>query len=138
MAQYKIGTVEVTHGSATVTAVDPDAANDVFAETEWLTEVAPGDMFYLQGDNVAYFIQSILSDTEMTRAGTYQGATVLAVGDPHRICAVYAVHRKFSTNDPMPLISQGDIGLPVFIELALITIDTELSLLDARVTALEP
>lgn len=138
MSQYQIGTVEVTHGSSSVTAVDPDVGNGILAETQWLTEVSPGDMFYLMGDGVAYFIQSIQSDVEMTLAGTYQGATVVASGSPLLEGAVYAVHRKFSTNYSMPLISQGDIGLPVFVELALVTVDTEMALLDDRVTALEP
>ena len=138
MAQYKIGTVGVTNGSATVTAVDPDVGNSVLAETLWLTEVTAGDLFYVDGDAVAYSVQSINSDTELVLSSTYQGTTVIPAGSPLLVGAVYAVHRKFSTNYNMPLASQGDIGLPVFIELATIIMDTELQALDDRVVALEP
>ena len=138
MIQYRVGTVEVTNGSATVTAVDPDAGNNILAETEWLTEVSPGDLFYVDQDAVAYVVQSINSDTQLTLSSPYQGTTVAATGDPFLIGAYYAVHRLFSTNYSMPLSSQGDIGLPVFIQLATVIIDSELKALDDRITALEP
>ena len=143
MAQYKIGTVAVTNGSSTVTAVDPspgnpDPADDVLAATEWLTEISPGDLFYVNDTDVAYEVLSVSSDTALNLTGAYQGETVAASGSPTQSGAYYAIHRNFSAFYNMPLFSQGDIGLPVFIRLALMIIDSEMKIIDNRVTALEP
>jgi len=135
MSQYQVGTIEVTKGSATVTSVDPDAGNGILSAALWSTEVTPGDLFYVKDDPVAYTVQSVVSDTELTLSAAYSGTTVTASGSP-LAGAFYAVHRKFSTHYNMPLVSQGDIGLPVFIEYATVMIDTEMAALDARVTAL--
>jgi hypothetical protein len=142
MSQYQVGTVVATNGSPAVTAVDPDAGNpdpadDVLAAQEWLTEVVSGDLFYIADDPVAYVVQSVNSDTSLTLASSYQGTTVVPAGEP-LAGANYAIHRDFSTNYAFPLSSQGDIGLPVFLQLVIIDFDTELKLLDDRVTALEP
>ena len=142
MAQYQIGTIVVTNGSATVTAVDPSAGNDdpdddVLAAQKFLTEVSVGDLFYRSGDSVAYPVQSIQTDTSLTLAAAYQGVTVNPSGTP-LAGASYAVHRDFSDNYAFPAVGQGDIGLPVFIQLVTAGIDLELKDLDDRVTALEP
>lgn len=137
MAQYQIGTVAVSNGSAVVTAVDPDAGGGVFADTEWLTEVSAGDLFYIDGDPVAYLVSSISSDTSLSLSSLYQGTTVTPAGDP-LTGANYAIHRDFSSNYNFPLPSSGDIGLSVFIQLAMVTIDSEMASLDARITAIEP
>ena len=137
MSQYQIGTVAVTNGSASVTAVDPDSGNGILAETLWLTEVSVGDMFYVYGDDVAYTVQTITDDTTLILSAPYQGTTVTPAGTP-LAGANYAIHRDFSTNYLMPLANRGDYGLPVFIQLAIIIFDTELKAIDDRVTALEP
>lgn len=137
MAQYQIGTVAVTNGSGTVTAVDPDAGNGIYSDTAWLTEVSAGDLFYVSGDSVAYIVNNVSDDKTLSLTTTYQGTTVTPSGDPLE-GASYAIHRDFSTNYSFPLPSRGDIGLSVFIQLAMITIDAEIASLDARVTALEP
>ena len=136
MSQYQVGTVEVTNGSAIVTAVDPDAPN-VYAAQLWLAEVTAGDLFYIAEDPVAYVVQTVNSNTQLTLASSYQGATVTAAGTP-LVGASYAVHRDFSTNYAFPLTSQGDIGIPVIVQLVIIDLDTELKSLDDRVVALEP
>jgi hypothetical protein len=136
MSQYQVGTVVATNGSPAVTAVDPDSPDELAAQ-EWLTEVVSGDLFYIADDPVAYVVQSVNSDTSLTLASSYQGTTVIEDGEP-LAGANYAIHRDFSTNYAFPLSSQGDIGLPVFLQLVIIDFDTELKLLDDRVVALEP
>jgi hypothetical protein len=138
MAQYKVGTVAVTNGSAVITAVDPDAGNNIFAETAWLTEVASGDLFYLKDDDVAYVVNNVTNDKTLSLTTLYQGTTITPSGDPLLVGAYYAIHRDFSTNYSLPIPNRGDIGLPVFIQMALQIIDTEMKAIDDRVTALEP
>ena len=142
MAQYQIGTIKVTQGDTIVYGVDPDAGNpdpadDVLAAQEFLSEVSPGDLFYLDGDSVAYSRSAALTDTSFALAAPYQGETVVPSGTP-LAGASYAVHRDFSANYAFPLTSQGDIGIPVIVQMVIIDFDTELKLLDDRVTALEP
>lgn len=142
MAQYKIGTVALTNGSTVVDAVDPDAghpnpADDVLAAQLWLAEVAIGDLFYVAGEAVVYAVQDVISNTQLTLASAYQGATTVPSGTP--LAGVnYAIHRDFSTNYAFPIVSQGDIGIPVMMQLLTIDFDAELKDLDNRVTALEP
>jgi hypothetical protein len=136
MAQYQIGTVVATNGSAVVTGVDPDDP-DTMAEMLWDSEVQAGDLFYIKDDPVAYVVQTVDSDTQLTLTANYQGTTVVPAGEPLQ-GAVYAVHRDFSTNYNFPMPSAQDIGLPVFLRLAMIDIDAEIKLLDDRITTLEP
>jgi hypothetical protein len=136
MAQYQIGTVVATNGSPAVTAVDPDSPDEL-APQLWSSEIVSGDLFYIADDPVAYVVQSVNSDTNLTLTSNYQGTTVAPSGTPLE-GAYYAIHRDFSTNYAFPLSSQGDIGLPVFLQLVIIDFDTELKLLDDRVVALEP
>ena len=82
MSQYRTGTVAVTNGSAVVTAVDPDAGNGLYAETAWLTEVSSGDLFYLDGDDVAYVVGSVSTNKSLSLTGLYQGETVTPSGSP--------------------------------------------------------
>jgi len=145
MAQYQVGTVVATNGSQTVTAVDPDAVDPnqgpdwtpTYAAQLWLAEVTSGDLFYIADDPVAYIVESVGSNTQLTLESAYQGTTVVPDGEP-LTGADYAIHRDFSTNYSFPLASQGDIGLAVILQQVIIDFDTELKLLDDRVVALEP
>jgi hypothetical protein len=136
MAQYKVGTVALTNGSTIVDAVDPDNPGTL-AQQEWLTEIAVGDLFYVADDAVVYTVLDVISDTQLTLTAPYQGATTVPSGTP--LAGVsYAIHRDFTTNYAFPIVSQGDIGIPVMVQRMTIDFDAELKDLDDRVTALEP
>jgi len=138
MAQYQVGTVQVTNGSAIVTCVDPDPADaDIDPPSQWSTEVQAGDLFMVLGDSVLYTIDTVSSDTQLILTAQYQGASVTPSGDP-QVGATYAVHRDFSTNYSVPLLTRGDIETAALIRTALDTLDTEYKSLDDRITALEP
>jgi hypothetical protein len=136
--QYQEGTVAVTNGSAIVTCVDPDPADPAIDPPSlWQSEVQAGDLFVVLGDSVIYTIDTVNSDTQLTLTTSYQGATVSPAGIPEA-GAVYGIHRDFSTNYSMPLLTRGDIETAALIRLAIQTIDTGLNDLDGRVTTLEP
>lgn len=76
---YKVGTVTVTNGSAVVTGTG----------TAWTNiEVRPGDVFLTDGTRV-YEILSVDSQTQITLAGTWTGAT--ASGQTYAIIRNFAV-----------------------------------------------
>jgi hypothetical protein len=142
MAQYRKGTVQIDNGDNIVYGVDPSAGNpdpadDVLAAQEFMSEVQAGDLFYIEGDPIAYVVQSPLTDTSLSLTTNYQGATVVPSGTPLK-GAGYAVHRDFSANYAFPLTSQGDIGLAVIIQRVIVDLDIELKAIDDRVVALEP
>jgi len=68
MSVYKTGTVAVTNGSATVTG----------SGTAWAIALVTGGMFSCKGLSVP--IQSVESDTSLTLAYPWPGATAAAVG----------------------------------------------------------
>lgn len=138
MAQYQVGTVAVTNGSATVTGVDPDpGSGDVDPPQLWLTEVAPGDLFIVQGTDVWYEIQSVTDDSTLVLTAAYQGVTVTPSGNP-QAGANYAIVRDFTSNYALPLLNRGDIETVNVASRALQDIDTAMQALDARIAALEP
>lgn len=65
MAQYQVGTVDITNGSTTV----------VGHGTEWLTYADIGYSFKIDRENVLYQIAIINSDTNITLVSNYAGAT---------------------------------------------------------------
>ena len=92
MAQYKIGTVTVTNGDATVVGIG----------TSWLAEINVGDWFSLQGQGHArYEVLSKTSDTELELSTLYAGTT--AAG------ALYAIVRDFTLLSGYPIINEGDV-----------------------------
>lgn len=65
MSQYQIGTVSVTVSSATVSG----------SATVWATNIYPGDLFKISGENAIYTVGSVVSDTEITLTSIYAGTT---------------------------------------------------------------
>lgn len=65
MSWYKVGTVSVTNGNATVTGNG----------TAWIANAKKGEGFLLQGGSQMYEIISINSDTSMTISPAYLGTT---------------------------------------------------------------
>jgi hypothetical protein len=90
MSQYKVGTVNTTSGSATVTGVG----------TTFTGNVSVGDAFTIVGSGVTYTVAAVASDTSLTLSAPYAGAT--ATGQ------AYAITRDFTT-DGIPELAQGDI-----------------------------
>jgi hypothetical protein len=138
VSQYRVGTVEVTNGSATVTAVDPDPGSSDYDEPhQWLSNVAVGDLFIVAGTDVFYEVLTVNSDIQLTLVATYQGTTVTASGTPN-VGAHYAIVRDFTTNYLLPELSRGDIETANVVSRALQGIDAELDTLESRIAALEP
>lgn len=101
MSQYKIGTVNVTNGSAVVVGVD----------TEWLANAAIGDIFMVLGDNTPYDIASVDTDLQVTLSSTYAGVTATD--------KVYALTKDFTSPDGFPYPNQRDIETAVIMRRAI-------------------
>lgn len=103
--QYRVGTVDVTNGSAVVTG-------DV---SKWLAEVTVGDLFNVIGINATYQIGSIDSDTQITLTAPYAGATQLGVD--------YAISRDFTPIRKIPYLTKGDIDTATILQKSFEVID---------------
>lgn len=90
MSQYTTGTVSVTNGSPTV----------IGDGTAWLSLSLPLYFKVNQDDAPVYEPASIDSNTQITLASNYQGATAAALN--------YQLVQDFSVNLGIPLPSQGD------------------------------
>lgn len=97
--QYRVGTVNVTAGSATVTGVG----------TQWLNQIQPGHIFVrarmISGqrvDDVVYYtVASVASNTSLTLTAPYQGPS--GTGQP------YGITREL-TPAGKPLLAPQSIG----------------------------
>ena len=78
MAQYRNGTVSVETGSATVHGIN----------TNFVGNVAAGNLFSIVDENVWYEILSVNENGRITLTGNYVGAT--------RGALAYAVQRDFT------------------------------------------
>ncbi|KXJ45900.1 hypothetical protein [Marinobacter sp. Hex_13] len=87
--QYKAGTATVVSGSEAVSGT----------ETQWLSNVQPGDSFVMAGVGLVYDVASVDSDTQLTLTAPYGGTGKTGA---------YAVQRDF-TSDGIPEMAQGDI-----------------------------
>lgn len=120
--QYKDGTASVVNGSQTISGLS----------TAWNTDsnVNPGDLFTVLGDNVWYEIASVTNDTTLVLSANYAGTT----GND----LTYAIHRDFSVNYDLPLVQASDRSATAVVKRAMNEIDEILKSLDDRITALEP
>ena len=107
MAQYKTGTVSVTNGSATVTGTG----------TEFSSNLTAGNLFTVEGDNVAYTIASAPTATSLTLTAPYSGAT--ATGQ------IYGVTIDFTPDLGLPLMSVGDLNTAAIYNEAMKNVDNE-------------
>ena len=108
MAQYNTGTVDVTNGSAIVTGVG----------TEWLANVTAGVDYLVvlgvPGEDIHRLIQTVDSDTQLTLAAPFGGAT-----DTGR---TYTILRDF-TSAGLPLMDRLDQALQEVHNLAMTRIN---------------
>ncbi len=108
MAQYNTGTVNVTNGSAIVTGVG----------TEWLANVTGGTDYLVvlgvAGEDIHRLIQTVDSDTQLTLAAPFGGAT-----DTGR---TYAIFVDF-TSAGLPLMDRLDQALQEVHNLAMTRIN---------------
>lgn len=108
MAQYQVGSVDVTNGSSTVTGTD----------TSFLAEVSAGDIFLRYGDPASYTIASVDSDNQITLNAPYAGTTDTKV--------LYAISRDFTPNRGYPYLNPGDLGTAEVLKEALRKIDEDI------------
>ena len=88
MSQYRIGTITVSNGSATVTGVG----------TLWLANININDWFIV--NSVVYVVGGISSDTSLTLTAPYGGFSMSG--------GFYAAHRDFSAQG-VPIMQEGDV-----------------------------
>lgn len=107
MSQYRVGTVTVANGDATVT--NTDAVNSKFQ-----TEVQAGDLFTVVGTGVVYQVGSVTSDTVLELSAPYVGT-----GGTFD----YVIARDFTPINNIPTINAQDIEKAAILTRALSIID---------------
>lgn len=105
MGQYKTGTVSVTKDSAVITGVG----------TKFLTNIAIGQIFSLQGSWVGYEIASITSDTQFTLSTPYAGDDA----DDQ----FYLIVNDYTANYNLPLPNYGDVDIAYIFRRAVVKVD---------------
>lgn len=109
MTQISRGTVAVTNGSQIVTGTG----------TLFVTDSADnGDLFIVDGENVAYPIASVDTELQVTLASNYAGVTDSGLA--------YAISVDFTPNFGFPLPQTGDIGVSAQLRDAFTEIDIQL------------
>ena len=91
MSQYRTGTVQVTNGSTAV----------VGTGTAFLANVAAGQIFTVEGDNVWYEVASVSNDTHLALTANYGGTSGSS--------KAYAVATSFTPTLGLPYPEQGDV-----------------------------
>lgn len=110
MAQYREGRVTVTADSDVATGTD----------TNWIANVAPGDIFLIRGEEVPYRIAAVLTDSSLRLSARYAG--------PTETNTFYSITRDFTEYLDLPIIHNGDVdAVPLFAE-ALIQLDAKIKL----------
>lgn len=109
MSQYAVGTVSLTNGSATVTG----------SGTLFTGNVAIGNAFLRVGDAILYDIANVVSNTQLTLSGTYQGVSGSGLS--------YVVAVDFTTNFSLPELEAGDLGTAAIFTRAMRLLDTRLN-----------
>lgn len=104
MAQYTTGTASVNNGSATVNG----------SGTTWLANVTVGDWFTITDSGLSYQVAAVVSDTELTLSGTYQGTTASG--------STYVIFRDF-TDLGFPLLYKNDLQTATAYSRAMVLID---------------
>lgn len=107
MSQYRIGTVTVTNGDATVTNTD-------VVNSKFLTEVQGGDLFTVVGTGIVYQVASVTDDTNLELTAPYTGTT--GTFD-------YTISRDFTPINNIPIINAQDIEKAAILTRALTIID---------------
>ena len=115
MAQYKIGTVNVTNGSAVVTGNG----------TLWLSNISVLDIFVVRDIVANYTILTVDSNTQITLSTNYTGATATYQS--------YQIIRDFTDNYSFPEINFGDKNWPYGLTIALVSVDLQIKRLSDRI-----
>lgn len=109
MSQYTTGTASVTQNLRAVAGQG----------TGWTSQIAAGQLFSFQNENVWYEIASVDSDTALTLKTNYLGATKASVQ--------YAVHRDFTPNNAYPIPAYGDKNTTGLLKETLLKLDAALA-----------
>jgi hypothetical protein len=112
MAQYKIGTVAITNGSAVI----------VGSGTLWsnvINNIKAGDIFVPFGSVTSYVVQTVTDDTHITLTGNITDATASGIS--------YVLTRDFTALTQLPLLGTGDTQTGKLFNQAMSRIDTLLS-----------
>lgn len=115
MAQYLIGTVDVTNGALFITGHD----------TLWLANVSVGDLFKVRGVKGIYLIDTVDSDTQVTLGAAWAGASLTY--------QEYEIHKDFTPNYDYPEINTSDKEWYEFMTKAIRMVDEDLLVLNLRV-----
>jgi hypothetical protein len=114
MAQYRIGTVSLTHNSNVVTSA---------GTTAFTTNVTAGDLFTLQQPgitNPTYQVAGVTDDTHLTLTVPYAGSTIAD--------QFYAIVRDFTTNLDLPLMPKGSVETGAIFSAAMQKLDASIIL----------
>jgi hypothetical protein len=120
IAQYIVGTIDVTSGSQTVIGND----------TAWSGLSTPAFLKLDFDGSAIYEIVTFVSDTELTLSANYAGEDAEEES--------YQIVSDFSPNYDFYLPYQGDRDAGDWLRKVIIDIDATLKSLDDRITALEP
>ena len=108
MSIYNVGTVDVTHDSATVTGDGTQT---------FLTSIAVNQLFKVTGYSTVYMVASLISNNSFTISPVWADITLTG--------ASYNVIRDYTPVRGYPLVSQGTSDWPVILSKALTAIDTD-------------
>src|SRR3989304_5237419 len=109
MSQYRIGTIKMINGDATVEGTG----------TTWSGEIDISDLFKAKDEDVIYQVASVTNNTNLELSTPYSGIT--------RSGELYQINRDFTPNLNLPLISAGDIDWPAFLNNAITLIDARIN-----------
>src|SRR3990172_8579883 len=87
--------------------------------TSWSGEIDISDLFKAKDEDIIYQVASITNDTNLELSTTYSGTT--------RSGELYQINRDFTPNLNLPLISQGDIDWPAYLNRAITLIDARIN-----------
>jgi len=109
MSQYQTGTIVTEQGTPKVSG----------ESTEWLANVAIGDVFKVSGVNATYTVGLISTDTTLSLTSNYAGTSVSGES--------YQIIRDFTDNYNIPEIWVGDKDWPYHLTQGLRIIDQYLT-----------
>jgi len=109
MSIYNVGTVNVTHDSATVTGNGTQT---------FLTSITVNQLFKVVGYSTVYMVASLISDNSFTISPAWAGIDLTG--------ASYNVIRDYTFNRDYPLVSASTSDWPIILLRALAMIDEDI------------
>lgn len=104
MAQYQDGLAYVLNGQLQV----------VGNGTEWMYEIAQGDLFIADDDNLIYKVDQVISDTELILTEPYRGVTKVSP---------YSITRDFTPNIKLPLFYKSDKSTRLLLKYSIVLLE---------------